>query len=259
MRSRPHIRRHPPTTAVAGVALALCALLSGGCGGAGGTHPLGRTAPSAERGSASRAPTAAQAAAFARAVNLTAADVPGFTPSSQHESETPAEKGLQVRLRRCVGPVRLAGGLTQQQSPSFKLKQDVLDLGVSSEVSVARTSAVAARELTAIRGPRARDCFSRYLDLLLASRHVRGAQLSPVSIASGTPPAPGASGSFAWRITASFTVNRLKLSLYTDILGFVLGPARVTLVSSGALRPFPALVQQHLYGLLLARAIARGL
>ena len=110
MRSRPHIRRHPPTTAVAGVALALSALLSGGCGGAGGTHPLGRTAPSAERGSASRAPTAAQAAAFARAVNLTAADVPGFIPSSQHESETPAEKGLQVRLRRCVDLCAWRGG-----------------------------------------------------------------------------------------------------------------------------------------------------
>jgi hypothetical protein len=155
--------------------------------------------------------------------------------------------------------VQLGGGLAEEQSPSFKLKQDVLDLGVSSEVSVARSAADAARELAAIRGARARSCFSRYLDLLLQSRHVRGAQASPVSIASGTPPAPGASGSFAWRITASFTVDRLRLSLYTDILGFVLGPARVTLVSSGAVRPFPAQVQQRLYALLLARATARAL
>jgi hypothetical protein len=39
----------------------------------------------------------------------------------------------------------------------------------------------------------------------------------------------------------------------------VLGPARVTLVSSGAVRPFPAQVQQRLYALLLARATARAL
>jgi hypothetical protein len=235
----------------------MCALL-GGCGGAGGSH-AGGGGSGERRARTSNVRTAAQAVAFARAVNLTAADVPGFTPSSQHEVETGPEKRLQMRLRRCVGPVQLGGGLAEEQSPSFKLKQDVLDLGVSSEVSVARSAADAARELAAIRGARARSCFSRYLDLLLQSRHVRGAQASPVSIASGTPPAPGASGSFAWRITASFTVDRLRLSLYTDILGFVLGPARVTLVSSGAVRPFPAQVQQRLYALLLARATARAL
>ena len=54
-------------------------------------------------------------------------------------------------------------------------------------------------------------------------------------------------------------MDRVPLSLYVDILGFVLGPARVTLVSSGALRPFPAVIQQRLYTLLLARASARAL
>jgi hypothetical protein len=44
-----------------------------------------------------------------------------------------------------------------------------------------------------------------------------------------------------------------------DILGFVVGPARVTLVSSGLLRPFPAPVQQRLFSLLLARATTKSL
>jgi hypothetical protein len=47
--------------------------------------------------------------------------------------------------------------------------------------------------------------------------------------------------------------------LYLDILGFVYGPARVTLFSSGILRPFPAAVQQGLFSLLLARARAHHL
>ena len=130
---------------------------------------------------------------------------------------------------------------------------------MSSEVAVAPTPALATRELAAIRGARARECFSHYLDLLLEGQRNRGAHLRPVSIASGTPPAPGASGSFGWRITATLTVGRVPLSLYVDILGFILGPARVTLVSSGVLRPFPAAVQQRLYELLLARARARAL
>ena len=81
----------------------------------------------------------------------------------------------------------------------------------------------------------------------------------PAGVLTSPPHAPGANGSFGWRITATFAVGRIPLSLYVDILGFILGPARVTLVSSGVLRPFPAAVQQRLYELLLARARARAL
>jgi hypothetical protein len=232
-----------------------CSLLA--LGGCASGHSRAKAA--SQRTRASGAPTPAQAVAFARAVNLTAADLPGFAASSKRNAETEQERRLQRRLRQCAGPAHFSGGLVEEPSPSFKLKRDILDLGVSSEVVVARTRALAARELAALRGGRVRACFARYLDLLLAGQQYRRARVSPVSIASGTPPAPGADGSFGWRITATFTLDRLRLSLYVDILGFVLGPARVTLVSSGALRPFPAVVQQRLYALLLARANARAL
>jgi hypothetical protein len=44
--------------------------------------------------------------------------------------------------------------------------------------------------------------------------------------------------------------------LYLDMLGFVDGPAQVTLFSSGVLRPFPAALQERLFTLLLVRAKA---
>jgi hypothetical protein len=251
-RTLPPIVLRPYALLTLGALVAACA---SGCGS--GSGQTGSTA-AAPRALSHSSPTLAQAVAFARAVNLTAVDVPGFTASSTHESETEQEKRLQRRLRQCAGPIGSGAALAREQSPAFKLKQGILDLGVSSEVAVARTSALAASELAAIRGARVRACFSHYLDMLLNSKNSHGAQLSPVSIASGTPPAPGAAGSFGWRITAGFTVDRVRLSLYVDILGFVVGPARVTLVSSGALRPFPAAVQQRLYGLLLARASARA-
>jgi hypothetical protein len=197
--------------------------------------------------------------AFARAVNLRSADVPGFTPSSKREGESVREKELQSGLRQCVGPLGFGGPLATAQSPSFKLRRTILDLGVNSEVAVAPTPELAVRELAAIRGARIRQCFSNYLDRLLEGQRKPGARLRPVSIASGTPPAPGANGSFGWRITATLTVGRIPVSLYVDILGFILGPARVTLVSSGVLRPFPAAIQQRLYALLLARAGERAL
>ena len=244
--------------ASAGALLALCGSLAGCASGTshGGHARVGRTSTRAHSGAP---PTRAQAMAFAHAVNLTAADVPGFTATSRHEAETQREKRLQRRLRECAGPVHLGDALVEQRSASFELKRAIIDLGVSSEVAVARTAALAAGELAAIHEQRVRECFSRYLDMLLEGERLGGARRGHVSIASGTPPAPGAGGSFGWRIIATFTTDRIKLSLYVDILGFVLGPARVTLVSSGALRPFPAELQQRLYTELLNRAKARSL
>jgi hypothetical protein len=62
------------------------------------------------------------------------------------------------------------------------------------------------------------------------------------------------SGSFGWRVTATFDVRGIKVPIYLDFLGFIDGPSEVTLLSSGLLQPFPATVQQHLFSLLLSRA-----
>ena len=200
-----------------------------------------------------------RAIAFAHAVNLRAEDVPGFAVSSTHERKSATERRLEHEMLRCAGTVGSGRGIAEVSSGDFEYKHNVLDLGVSSEVSVAQTSALAARELVAIRSAHVRGCFSHYLDLLFKSQQYRGASVNPISIQSGTPPAPGTAGSFGWRVTATFVVRRIRVSLYLDLLGFVYGPARVTLFSSGALRPFPAGPQQHLFSLLLARAKLHGL
>jgi hypothetical protein len=244
--------------ALAALSLALGVLVLG-CGKSL-PAPNGRaaSAPAHTRGAAPSPLTRARAVAFARAVNLTASDLPGFraSPGAQHESG--AERALALRLRQCAGPLGLGSALAEQRSPSFRVRRDVLDLEVSSEVSVAHDAATARRELVALRSARVRGCFEHYLDGLLGGLRHGGARLGQVLIATGTPPAPGASGSFAWRVTAPFAVAGARLTLYVDILGFVLGPARVTLVSSGAVRPFPAPIQQRLFTLLLARASARS-
>jgi hypothetical protein len=242
----------------------LAAILLAGCGGGGSHHPAnGAAKRPRSHGPAARAPTRDQALAFARAVNLTAADLPGFRHGPKRDTETQREKRFTDRLRRCAGVGGSAsagrgGALAERDSGSFRLRRDVLDLSVSSEVSVERRADLAARELAVIRSRRVRDCFASYLNLVLRSQSHAGATLKPVSIQAGTPPAPGATGSFGWRITEPFTVRGVRLSLYVDILGFVIGPARVTLVSSGAVRPFPAGIQQRLFALLLARASAQA-
>jgi hypothetical protein len=216
--------------------------------------------------------TKTQAIAFARAVNLTAADVPGFKATSRHEREreTPTEKRLERELARCTGGSSSSpsssspADLVEEGSKNFKIEHEILHFSVSSEVSVARAPALAAKELGEMRSSHVRECLSRYLGQLLKYQILKeqasSASINPnsisLSISHGTPPAPGATGSFGWRITATVAVHNIKLPFYIDILGFVDGPAEVSLTSTGALRPFPAATQEHLYLLLLQRAEA---
>ena len=230
------------------------------CGKSAPRAASSNAAASAARSSPAATGAARQhALAFARAVNLTANDVPGFSVSSHHERDTGKEKQLERQMLACAGNSTPGKGVAEVSSQDYALKRGIIDLGVSSEVGVAQTPALAAHELAAIRSAHVRACFSRYLDLLFRSKQFQGAIVSPVSIAPGTPPAPGTTGGFGWRITATFTVQRIRVPLYLDILGFVYGPARVTLFSSGVLRPFPAPIQQGLFSLLLSRAKAHRL
>jgi hypothetical protein len=200
--------------------------------------------------------TSSRALAAARAVNLTAADVPGFTASSEKPGETPREKRSERELLRCAGPLGSNAKLAEASSEDFELNRGILQLGVSSEVSVAATPALASQTLAAIRSAHVRGCFARYLDALLKGHRNAGAAVGPVSIASGTPPAAGTAGGFGWRVTASLAIRGINASFYLDILGFVYGPATVTLFSTGVLEPFPAAAEQRLFGVLLHRAKA---
>ncbi|HEX3910206.1 MAG TPA: hypothetical protein VHW67_05840 [Solirubrobacteraceae bacterium] len=237
-------------------------------GGGAETTPSSPTTPQGSTPSepAPREPSTStkRALAFAQAVNLTAEDVPGFAPSDKSNSSSAKEKRLEHQMVQCAGAAGLGAAgagvagkrksVTEQSSKDFELKHGIVDLSVSSEVSVQDSAADARRGLQAIRSPKVRSCFSHYLQLIFQGERVKGATAGPVSIQAGTPPAPGTSGGFGWRITASFYIKKIKVPIYLDFLGFVQGPAEVTLLSSGLLRPFPAEVQQHLFALLLSRA-----
>jgi hypothetical protein len=238
------------------LALALAAASLSGCGGHRRAEP---TSQHTLNGSLS----AARALAFAHAVNLTAADVPGFSAAGPTRPKSRAEKRAEGELFRCAGARGASTGahaddLARASSPSFELKRGIVDLSVSSEVGVSRSAALANAELAAIHSRRVRSCFTRFLQSVLSGGKPRATSIGHVAIESGNPPAPGASGSFGWRVSATFGLGGLHVPVYLDMLGFVYGPARVTLVSSGALRPFPAAAQQRLYELLLIRARAHG-
>jgi hypothetical protein len=201
-----------------------------------------------------------QASAYARAVNLTANDLPGFRVSTarEGESERASEQQRDSELLRCV---HFASGhtLAEENSKEFERQNPVLAEGVKSEVTVAPSAASAARELAAIRSPHARACIADHLSLLLKSKNYGRGTFGGVSIAQGIPPAPGTSGGFGWRITVKINVRGIPAPLYVDILGFVYGPAQVSLLTSGFPRPFSARGEERLFSLLLRRAKAHAI
>jgi len=225
-------------------------------GGAAGTRTKAAPAPGA-RGApagAGRTLAKAQAMAFARAVNLRPADVPGFRASSEHERKTAAEKRLEPELRRCLGSSAETKGLVESSSKGFERAAGIASQSVSSEVTVAQAPAVVDKELATIRGGHLPACLSHYFDLLLESQNIHGASIGPVSTKQGSPPAPGMTGSFGLRFTTTVTVSRVRIPFSIDILGFVDGPAEVSLFTFGVPRPFPAAVEERLFSLLLERA-----
>ncbi len=238
----------------------LVALILGGglltsCGKGGYTTSSHQASTTSSSGAATGSSVSKpRALAFAHAVNLTSADVPGFTASTKHDSDSSSEKRLEREMLQCAGIAKSEKAIVEQSSKSFQLKHGILDFGISSEVGVQPSAAQAKQGLAALRSAHVRGCFTHYLNQLFKSEKFGGADVGPVTIQTGTPPAPGTSGGFGWRVTATFTVHDIKVPIYLDFLGFVDGPAEVTLLSSGLLRPFPASVQQHLFALLLARA-----
>jgi hypothetical protein len=260
-------------TAAISVLLASGGLLVG-CGGSGhtlsgasSTRPSAssatKTAPAtkaahaganAPRGSAATALARAQARAFAHAVNLRAGDLPGFRPSSADEHHGAGEKRLERELFRCVGSTGAGDQLVESSSGDFEHHASILSLTLSSEVNVAPTPALAAKELTAFHSGVLPKCLSHYFSGLLDSQSFRGARVSPVSTKQGSPPAAGATGSFGLRFTATVTLHHIPIPLYIDILGFVKGSAEISLFATGLPEPVPAKIEEHLFTLLLERA-----
>lgn len=253
------------------VLLATGAML-GGCGGHGSTSTVtvtkGAAGTTSTRASGAHAKhagaapsrTNAQALAFARAVNLRAADVPGFATShqSEHHRESSSEKRLSQELHKCVGSPGEADTLVEASSGEFERKGGLLSQSVSSQVTVDQSPALAKAELARFADPRLRACLARYFSALLTGLTLHGTRVSGVSTRYGSPPAPGTSGSFGLRVTAKLDFHSVQIPFYLDYLGFVHGSAAVSLRSIGTPVPFPASEEERLFSLLVERAEKHG-
>jgi hypothetical protein len=200
---------------------------------------------------AAKSPTKARSTAFAKAVNLGAADVAGFTGKVSKPSAT--DHRLSEMLARCAGSVDPSKDIVDIRSPDFSLAgagaQDV-----ASEVSVLPSAHLVAVDLAAVKSPKGRACLTKETGLLLASMKTPGVTYGKLTLTTLKRSAPGSDGSFAYRFRVNATAGGVKVPFFLDTLGFGSGPAEIGLTTLGVGQPFPAADEQRLWTLLAGRA-----
>jgi hypothetical protein len=238
---------------IVAMSLVLVALVAGGA-----TNALGGS------GSASAPITKTQAVAFADAVNLHAADMPGAATPSPGGERTP--NAATVRLARCSGGVSPYRWVVYIHSPAFVVGGGEKPYGAEFEVVVMPTEALAAKDRKAALSAPGFTCFAREVSSEPSRPRGGGGVVHPGrGVLSRLPsPIPGVDASFEWRWTRTNTETlpsgrRIRVRVYRDVLGFVSGPAEVALYTVSLSHAVPATTEKRLLSLLHSRAEAHQL
>ncbi len=244
-----------PAASALGV-VALAALLPG-CG-SGGSSSAATAATGTQRAASAHVPPAArmskaQALAYAHAVNLRAANVPGT-----HAGGVEREHHGSGDVARCIGLDR-PGNVMEVHSPSFESKEPGEYLGVESEVTVLPSAAAAARVVAAFHSHRTQACIGRIVEHSLSKLNRSRVHLGKPSFTWTFANIPGTEGSYAARFILPITSVKTGISsaYYIDVLGFVSGPAVVELLVASIPQPYSSASEERLLSLLLSRAKAQ--
>jgi hypothetical protein len=205
--------------------------------------------------------TKAQAVAYARAINLRLGDVRGMTITGPAEREGSRGQHSSGELERCVGSASPGQQLIDIGSPTFGRGGALEQSQVSSGVTVLSSAAVAAREFAAIRSARGRACIARFARREFSHESSGLLHYRAIARAKLTAPVAGIGESFGLRFTVTFLATRTghRFHLYLDFLGFLEGPAEISLNTSGFTRPVSAATERRLFSTLYRRAQAHKL
>ena len=216
------------------------------------TSRNGASAPAIKR---SRGPlTTARAKAFARAVNLTLADIPGAVVSRH-----PEQSSAQTREDHCGAEGSSGQVIAEVDSPSFVRGAGLTRETISSGVAVGPSAAVAQAAIAFVASALGRACYAQILRRHLARQSSGGVSVQSVGLTAlhVSLPVP----SFGVRILATLRSrgSRLSIRLYSDLLGFATGQSEVTFEASSLVQPEPRKTEEELLRLMLERARASAL
>jgi len=231
----------------AGIVL-LSALLAG----------CGSTTPGPRVGA--RALARSRALTFARAVNLSSQDLPGFVAIGA-EHEPPAPGPIDLAQDRCTGVLSPSLRVAKVASPEFSGGRGLHSEFFTSTVEIWPTASDAGFNTDRSQTPHGEGCLvaairavNRKIDL---ERHGK-MQIGPFTLATAPIPLPGVSRGFVINIdeTRLHRSGAVFFHVYRDIFAFVTGPSEVELRAVGFGHRVPARTEQRLLRSLLARATA---
>ena len=229
------------------LALAATSVLSGGCSAsssngstsANGSDPIEK----------------AQAVVFARAVNLRAADLPGWA-SDGPEAQTTRPGPFVAGLARCGGaiyPGDPVGGIGSRFRRGQRLQMEL----TQSAVLVTPSADVASRDVAANRSARVQACVAR----VVTSVQPRGpsGRRAVATISPLPNPLPGVASYGLKLIATAVNARGVTVLGYQDVLGFASGPAVIALSEAYTSKGARLTNEHELLSLLYSRAKAHHL
>jgi hypothetical protein len=250
--------------------------LAFGVGLAGGCGSSGRSTTSRSTG-AGGAVTPTQATAYAHAVNLKPGDVPELTAVGA-EKGTSAKQGGE-EAARCAGAESRYRRVADVKSAKFGGASASPRETMRSEVEVWPTTATAERNAAAELSPRGRACASHLLERLAIRGMTARVRIAHVGVAWLPAPLKGPRDAFAARVTLTVAAEgtrsqpgvssatlesraegtrKLQLPVYVDVLGFLSGPAQISLTATGLKQPPSSATEHRVLSLLYSRAQTHG-
>ncbi len=230
------------STVITSVLLSAVALA--GCGGSSSSSSTSSSQPL----------TKAQATTLAGQINLTAADLPGYTSSAN--PITASDQQNSAQLATCAGGTSPSQEIVDINSPQFSAGSGLTQKQASSNVTVQPSSADVQQNLKALTSAKGHTCLVQSLNTLIAHTSQPGVTFSSGSITTLPIATSGTDGGFGARITINATAQGLHIPFYADVFGFAKGSTEVELETLGISAPFPAAEESRLVTLLVGRADA---
>ena len=228
------------------LALAATSVLSGGCSAS--------SSNGSTRTNGSDPIENARALAYAHAVNLRAADLPGWTSAGPEVQAKRVPFG--TALARCGGAIYPAlgvGGVGSLFRRPPRLQMELMQSGVL----VTPSADVASRDVAANRSARVQACVAR----VITSVQPRGpSRRRPVATISPLPnPLPGVASYGLKLIATAVNARGVTVLGYQDVLGFASGPAVIALSEAYTSKGARLANEHELLSLLYSRAKAHHL
>lgn len=199
--------------------------------------------------------TAARAAAFARAVQLTSADVPGAHDTPR--SSTPSAREREAA--RCGG--RSAPTIGGGRSPELERGHGLERETIASSVEVLHDARSVERDLAYAQTTGGLHCYEHVLARSLQSEADPNIKLLGVRVAPLQIPVAGAGRAEGIRILARVGVPGagVVVRLFVDALTLPYGPAELDFFGTSFVQPVAGRTEQELLSLLHQRAAAHRL